>query len=358
MKIGLIAYYLTSNHSGQTRFLVNIAKGLKSDGHTPIVYSLFIDSNVTKILTESSISYASLNKFPNTLSSLKSLNYSKTPAEKLSKLIIENDEADVYVVIADEAIPLVSYLSKFKTAYISNGDLTLMLLNPEFKNHNRLATSVLERGFVKQIRNHAKLVAKFDKVMANSNFTSNMMAFFYGIPIDSVVYPPIDPFIFRKHTDTEPVDRYVLAMVRNEMDPLYPLVSLLAKKCPIKVVGGSSIQNVQNQGFVSEDQLVKLYNKALFTISPSTVEFYGYSIVESMSCGTPSIAYNNAGARELITNGENGWLFGSKNDFIAGVTKIFNNGYEYSVRESCLEKSKKYTIAESTKALVSVVSII
>lgn len=358
MKVGLLTYNLTSNHSGQTRFLINIAKGLKSSGNYPIVYSLFIDDTIIRILTESSIKYASLNKHPNTLSSLKIINYSKTPAEKLSTLVKENDEADIYIIIADEAIPVVNYLSKFKTAYISQGDLTLMLLNPEFKKHNKMATSVLERGFVKQIRNHAKLVAKFDMVMANSNFTSNIMAFFYGIPIDKVVYPPVDPSIFRRISDTEPEDKYALALVRNEVDPLYPLVSSLAKKCSIKVIGGGKVQNAQNQGFVSEEQLVNLYNKALFTISPSTVEFYGYGIVESMSCGTPSIAYNNAGARELIVNGDNGWLFSSKNDFIEGVIKIFKNGYGYEVRESCLEESKKYRITESTKALVSAIAII
>ncbi len=358
MKVGLLAYNLTSRHSGQTRFLINIAKGLRYIGHVPIVYSLFIDGTVAAVLNESSIRYTSLNKPPNMLSNLKSINYSKTLAEKLFNLVNENDEADVYVVIADEAIPVVNYLSKFKTAYISNGDLTLMLLNPEFKKHNRFATNVLERGFVKQIRNHAKLVAKFDKVMANSNFTSNIMAFFYGIPIDRVVYPPVDPSIFKRTSDNEPDDRYALALVRGEADPLFPIVSSLAKKCSLKVVGGGNVRNAQNQGFVSENQLVNLYNKALVTISPSTVEFYGYSIVESMSCGTPSIAYNNAGARELIINGKNGWLFGSKNDFIDGTTKLFNNGYEYEVRESCLEESKKYTITESTKALVSTIAII
>ncbi len=358
MRVGLLAYNLKSNHSGQTRFLVNIAKGLKAIGHVPIVYSLFSDDVITGLLNKNTIKQVTLNKPPSAISSLRYMNYSKRPAIDLYHLVYENDESDVYVVLADEAIPVVEHLSKQKSAYISNGDLTLMLLNPEFKRHNKLATSVLERGFVKQLRNHSCLVTKFDSIMANSSFTSNLMAFFYGVPIDKVVYPPVDPDIFKRTPEVDPDEKYALALVRNEMDPLYHLVSSLARKFPIKVIGGGSITNAQNQGFVSEERLVELYNMAFFTISPSVVEFYGYSVVESMSCGTPSIAYNNAGARELITSGENGWLFSTKEELINGASKIFETGYDRSFRDECLERSKKYTNAESAKSLMSVISSI
>lgn len=355
MRIGLLSYYLASKHSGQTRFLINISKGLKSIGHTPIVYSLYIDQEVSRFLMQNSIKHISLEKIPNKFTILKTIPYSKTPAKSLSNLVKDNNLGDVYVVLADEAISVVNYLSNFKTAYISNGDLALLFLNPEFKRKYMLASVLLERKFIKQIRTHAKIVSRFDKIMANSDFTSNLMAFLYGTPIDKVVYPPVDRSVFNNFSFSEPKNSYTLALIRNEVEPTYLLVDLIANNLPVKVVGGGEVKNAVNLGFVSESELVKLYNLASFTISPSVVEFYGYGIVESMSCGTPSIAYNNAGARELIKHGENGWLFSSKDDLLTGAKKLFYDGYDSAVRENCLKYSEKYSISESAHSLISII---
>lgn len=354
MNVGLLSYNLTSNHSGQTRFLVNIAKGLKESGHNPIIYCLNIDEKVSANLQRHSIEYYSLQMKPDILSGLKYMTYSQDLGKKLSAIVTEHDLCDVYVVLADEAIPVVRFLSRHKTAYISNGDLSLMLLNPEFKRYNRIATTVLEKGFVKQIRQHAKLVTKFDKVMANSHFTSNLMSFLYGVPINKVVYPPIDLSVFRKLDLPEPEHKYALALVRNEVDPLFPVVSLLSKRINMKVIGGGRVENAENMGFVTEENLIALYNQALFTISPSVVEFFGYSIVESMGCGTPAVAYDNAGAQELIKNGTTGWLYDSKENLISGINDLFNYGYKENLRENCIVESRKYSISESSKSLMSV----
>lgn len=355
MKVGLLSYNLKSNHSGQTRFLVNIALGLKSTGHTPVVYSLYIDEPISEKLSKYSIKFVTSGKTQPTFANFRYMTYSDKPARELFDLIEKNDGNDVYVVLADEAIPVVNLLKEYKTAYISNGDLTLLLLNPKFKKHNKFATSILEKGFVKQIRKHANMVSKFDRVMGNSLFTSSVMAFFYDIPIDKVVYPPVDQSIFERIELSEPEDNFALALVRNDVDPLFSIVSRLSEKIPIKVVGGGRVENAQNLGFVSEDDLVKLYNNAIFTISPNVVEFYGYSIVESMSCGTPSLAYNNAGARELIHDGQNGWLFSSQTELIEESEALFKRGYDNSIRRNCLSESNKYGIPESTKSLISVI---
>lgn len=54
-------------------------------------------------------------------------------------------------------------------------------------------------------------------------------------------------------------------------------------------------QDVKFLGFVSEDELVSLYNSASMFVYPSRYEGFGLPVLEAMSCGTPVIA-STAGA--------------------------------------------------------------
>ncbi len=54
-------------------------------------------------------------------------------------------------------------------------------------------------------------------------------------------------------------------------------------------------QDVEFPGFVSEDELVSLYNSASVFVYPSRYEGFGLPVLEAMSCGTPVIA-STAGA--------------------------------------------------------------
>lgn len=355
MKVGLLAYNLTSKHSGQTRFLVNLSKGIKSAGHYPVIFSLFCDSSISSILNQYAMRVHSLGLVGGKLLSIKSLTYRTDLAVKLAKLVRDNDTCDVYVVLADEAIPVVKYLEGMKTIYITNGDLSLLFLNNEFRGHNKLVIPFLERDFVSQIRKHSKLVSMFDRVIANSQFTSNLMAFLYGIPISDVVYPPVDQNFFIPKHKIEDAQPYALAMVRHEMDPLYKTVSLIAKRVPVKVVGGANVEGAQNMGFVTDDELQQLYSGAYVTLSPNTMEFYGYTIVESMSCSTPSLAYNNAGARELVKDGLTGWLAKTQRDLVQQAINLFVDGYDNEIRNNCIADSIRFGIPKSTESLLSAI---
>ena len=53
-------------------------------------------------------------------------------------------------------------------------------------------------------------------------------------------------------------------------------------------------------GFVPEPVLVALYQSAALAVFPSLYEGYGLPVVESMACGTPSIAGDNSSLREIL----------------------------------------------------------
>lgn len=59
---------------------------------------------------------------------------------------------------------------------------------------------------------------------------------------------------------------------------------------------------------ISDEELVKIYNDSLVTLSLSRFDTFGLVPLESMACGTPVIALNVAGYRETVGDGKNGFI--------------------------------------------------
>jgi glycosyltransferase involved in cell wall biosynthesis len=53
------------------------------------------------------------------------------------------------------------------------------------------------------------------------------------------------------------------------------------------------------RGYVSKDELVRLYQQAACLVFPSRFEGFGLPIVEAMACGTPVAAFPDAAVREV-----------------------------------------------------------
>jgi glycosyltransferase involved in cell wall biosynthesis len=60
--------------------------------------------------------------------------------------------------------------------------------------------------------------------------------------------------------------------------------------------------NVTFLGFVSEDELIALYNRAEIMLYPSLYEGFGVPILEAMACGTPVIGSTSASIPEIAGN--------------------------------------------------------
>lgn len=95
----------------------------------------------------------------------------------------------------------------------------------------------------------------------------------------------------------------------NERKGLLEFIEL-SKRCKGKAVvilvgGCENVPNgneIKKVGFVSNRQeLVDLYSAADVYVNPSRMETFGLVTVEALACGTPVIAYNNTGSKELIS---------------------------------------------------------
>lgn len=76
-----------------------------------------------------------------------------------------------------------------------------------------------------------------------------------------------------------------------------------------KTLTDSATDNAEFLGYVTDEQLVKLYAGAKAFLALSQDEDFGITPVESMSCGTPVIAYFGGGYKETVIEGKTGIFF-------------------------------------------------
>lgn len=111
---------------------------------------------------------------------------------------------------------------------------------------------------------------------------------------------------------------------------------------------------VINFGIINEERLlVKLFSAADITVTPSIQETFGQVAAESLSCGTPVVAFNSSGLRDVIDHKKTGYLAKcfSSNDLAKGITYILNlnnskkNRMQTECRKVALKRFslKKYT---------------
>ena len=80
-------------------------------------------------------------------------------------------------------------------------------------------------------------------------------------------------------------------------------------------------------GKVSEEEKIKLYQKAWVFVNPSFMEGWGITTIEANACGTPVVASNVLGLRDSVDNPHSGFLvpYGSINIFSERITKLIKD---------------------------------
>ena len=83
--------------------------------------------------------------------------------------------------------------------------------------------------------------------------------------------------------------------------------------------------------------LPAVYSAAHLTVVPSLYETFGQVIAESLSCGTPAVAFRNSGPTEIIQHMKTGYLaeYESAEDFAEGIQWGLKQKDLSSVRMAC-----------------------
>ena len=109
-------------------------------------------------------------------------------------------------------------------------------------------------------------------------------------------------------------------------------------------------------GYVQNDAvMVLLYNAADITIVPSLSENLSNTIMESLSCGTPVVAFNIGGNYDMIDHMQNGYLAAEKDsaDLADGIEWCLKHNAEGLLGKNAREKVKdNYTIDIAAKKYI------
>jgi glycosyltransferase involved in cell wall biosynthesis len=163
-----------------------------------------------------------------------------------------------------------------------------------------------------------------DRFVANSRFVRDRIRKYYGRDA-VVIQPPIDTNFFTPGTSPTSSDvREDFYLVAGALVP-YKRVDLVIDAFNQLghrlVVAGSgpalkslrqrargNIDNVEFRGFVTDDELRRLYRSAKGLVMAAREDF-GMVAVEAQACGCPVIAFGAGGGSETTQDGINGVLF-------------------------------------------------
>lgn len=142
------------------------------------------------------------------------------------------------------------------------------------------------------------------KIVCNSNFTKgnikqayNRDALVNHLGVDTKVFKPSS----KKRNQILFVGEPEEINGFNLLEEAYAL--LTSKNKPeLKVMKASKIKSF------SDTVLSQEYSKSKITVCLSRNEPFGFSVIESMACGTPVVALNEGGYKETVTNGKTGYL--------------------------------------------------
>ena len=107
-------------------------------------------------------------------------------------------------------------------------------------------------------------------------------------------------------------------------------------------------------GYLAGEELASAYASADVFVFPSRTETLGLVLLEAMAAGCPVVAANSGGIPDIVTNGENGFLFDPKDEqgAIAATKRIFDRGAERELmRRNARIEAEKWGWNASTRQL-------
>lgn len=185
--------------------------------------------------------------------------------------------------------------------------------------------------------------------------------------IDTDLYQPMDKADARKILGLEPDKKYLLfgamhvLVDKNKGFAFLKEALKQIKDADIELLVYGTNDNLQSYGlpiparslgYINNDKMMALlYNAADVCIVPSLSENLSNTIMESLSCGTPVVAFNIGGNGDMIDHQKNGYLAREKD--CADLSKGIEWCLENNVQGTLSEKARKKVLSNYTIDIVA-----
>ena len=201
-----------------------------------------------------------------------------------------------------------------------------------------------------------RAVRRAERVLTISERTKRDLVELYGIPEEKIVvtHLGVDPAFARGGEH----DSYLLfvSAIEPRKQPLLAADAACELGRKLVVVGPTkdaalaeelTRRGAELRGYVSKEELVRLYQRAACVVLPSRYEGFGLPMLEAMACGTPVAAADDAAMREV---GGDAVVFG------ADVTESVRVALAARDRlsEAGLERARRFTWEETARRTADV----
>jgi len=239
----------------------------------------------------------------------------------------------------------------------------------------------------KTLLNRMKLI-RVEKIICNSKFTKRIVDREYGFK-SIVVYPPVDTEQFkpkRKENIILYVGRFSTLKQSKGQDTLIKafkkIVDAGNDEWRLILAGGAevgtgdylnklkkSIKDYPVEIIKSPDfnKIKEYYGKAKIYWSasghgidevkePEKVEHFGITVTEAMSAGCVPIIYKAGGHKEIIVDGENGFLWDNTRRLIAVTKKIITDSKSmYAIGRQAMVDSRQFGLNKFNKRVKEII---
>jgi len=384
MKILLIHNYYRYR-GGEDRYAETLKETLSGNGHSVIRFSL--DSKEIKQFT-----------LMDKLLIPKRLIHSSSVNKKVEELL-EKEKPDLAVihnlfplislsvlkVLKKHGIPIVKRIENYRFLCLNglflrnnaqvcdvckNGNFIPGIIHKCYQN-SRLNSIGMALPLM-AVNRRKRLFAAVDLFLSPSQFVKEKFVE-AGFPADKISVLPNFLDFEPLETIREPGPYAIFIGRLSEEKGLLTLLNAFKAfpGLPLKILGegpqgkklkefvrSHKMENIEFTGFIDGKKKRDLLSRAKFLVFPSECyESFGYSIIESFACGVPVIAAAGGGAKELIVDGENGFLFEPGNiddlkDKINGMQKMDVNALREKKTNALKQVKELYTKEIGYKSLV------
>lgn len=304
-----------------------------------------------------------LNDFKPDVVHLNNFNFQLTPSIILAVKDYEKKSGNKVRIIMtahDEQLVCPNHLM------FSNGKICEKCLGGKYINcvkgnciHNSKAKSLVgaAEGYYWKARRAYEYI---DTVICPTEFLKSKLETKPSIAGKTVV---LYNFIDKKPVVENKKENYILYFGRYSLEKGIELV-LSAKNFHFTCAGNgpfeeqvNSAENITNLGFQTGAALETIIQRAHCTVLPSIcIENCPFSVLESITLGTPVVAAATGGVPELVENGKTGILFetGNQSAFEAALERITNDDeFAAELAQNCLNK-KFNTLQDYCEKLIEI----